>query len=120
MQKELRVRVQRKMDLETRRLQLARAERQPLDGWLRRARKALGVNATEIARRLEVDPSMVFYLERSECKETISLKRLGQMAEAMDCKLVYGIVPREGTFEDLALEQLEHRILYGRRRDGSR
>jgi hypothetical protein len=53
-----------------------------------------------MADDLEISPSMVFQLERSERKETITLKRLKEVAWSMECELVYCIVPRVGKFED--------------------
>ena len=91
---------QRVLDLETRHYQAARRVQRPLRGWLRKVRKTMGYMAADVASDLEVSPSMVFQLERSEWKETITLKRLKEMAWAMECELVYCIVPREGKFED--------------------
>src|ERR1039458_682090 len=91
---------QRVLDMETRHYQAARRVQRPLHGWLREGRKTMGYMAADIARDLEVSPSMVFQLERSEWKETITLKRLKEVAWSMECELVYCIVPREGKFED--------------------
>jgi predicted DNA-binding mobile mystery protein A len=94
---------QRVLDLQTRHFQLARREEPPVGGWLRKVRKAMGFHAAELARDLEVSPSMIFQLERSERKGTITLQRLRDVAWAMECELVYCIVPREGKFEDQPL-----------------
>ena len=91
---------QRVLDMETRQYQAARRVQRPSRGWLRKVRKALGFTAAAMARDLDVSPSMVFQLERSEWKETITLKRLKEVAWSMECELVYCIVPREGNFED--------------------
>lgn len=74
--------------------------------WLRRVRQVLGVKATEMARELEVNPSVIFRLEKSEEAKSISLKALDKMARAMGCKLVYGVVPqRNETLIELAERQ---------------
>jgi hypothetical protein len=57
-----------------------------------------------MAEDLEISPSMVFQLERSERNETITLKRLKEVAWSMECQLVYCIVPRAGKFEEQLLE----------------
>jgi hypothetical protein len=49
-----------------------------------------------MARELEVNKSVIFRLEKSEDRKSISLKALEKMASAMDCKLVYAVVPRRG------------------------
>jgi hypothetical protein len=46
---------------------------------------------------------VIFRLENSEDRKSISLKALEKMAGAMDCKLVYAVVPRRGeTLMELA------------------
>ncbi|MGA3264251.1 MAG: hypothetical protein ABSC47_09425 [Terracidiphilus sp.] len=88
------------LDMETREFQAARRVQRPLHGWLRKVRKTMGFTATAMAEDLKVSPSMVFQLERSEWKETITLRRLKEVAWSMECELVYCIVPRQGKFVD--------------------
>jgi predicted DNA-binding mobile mystery protein A len=54
----------------------------------------LGIAGVDLARRLGVAPSSVAALENSEASGTVSLNSLRKAAEAMDCDLVYAIVPR--------------------------
>jgi predicted DNA-binding mobile mystery protein A len=105
---------QRALDMETRHYQAARPVERPSGGWLRKVRKAMGYAAADMAADLEVSPSMVFQLERSERKETITLKRLNEMAWSMECELVYCIVPRSGNFEDQFMVHAKQ-IAFGRR-----
>ncbi|MGA7343025.1 MAG: helix-turn-helix domain-containing protein [Terracidiphilus sp.] len=104
MQYELRLREQRVLDRQTRQFQAARGAVPPRGGWLRRVRKALGFTAADMAKDLKVSPSMVFQLERSEWNETITLRRLKDVAAAMECTVVYCVVPRRGKFEDQLIE----------------
>jgi hypothetical protein len=53
---------------------------------------------------------MVFQLERSEQKRKISLERLEQMARALECDLVYGLVPWQRSLEDRAMELVEQEL----------
>jgi hypothetical protein len=53
---------------------------------------------------------MVFYLERAEQKRKISLERLEQMARALECDLVYGLVPWQRSLEDRAMELVEQEL----------
>lgn len=39
--------------------------------------------------------------EKAEANDVISLRSLRRVAAAMDCELVYGIVPRSGTIHDV-------------------
>jgi predicted DNA-binding mobile mystery protein A len=107
MRGELQTREQRILDLQTRQFQAARWVARPEGGWLRKVRKTLGLMATDMAKDLEVRPSMVFQLERSEWNETITLKRLRDVARSMGCALVYCVVPSRGKFEG----QMEGQVL---------
>jgi DNA-binding XRE family transcriptional regulator len=69
-------------------------------GMERTVRKALGLRSVDMAEDLKVTPSMVFQLERSEWENSITLRRLQEVARSMECQLVYSIVPMEGKFED--------------------
>jgi hypothetical protein len=54
-----------------------------------------------------VNPSGIFELEARELKNTISLRSMSRMAQAMGCKVVYGIVPEGGKkLEDLVEKRL--------------
>lgn len=71
------------------------AHAKPPKGWLRAMRDALGMTTRQFAQRLGVSQPTAFNLEQSEMRETISLKRLREAAEALDCTLVYALVPRK-------------------------
>lgn len=67
----------------------------PRNGWIREVRNALGMSARQLAQRLNISQPSVAKFERSEEAETISLKNLRKVAEALDCTLVYVFVPNE-------------------------
>jgi predicted DNA-binding mobile mystery protein A len=67
----------------------------PPRGWIRAVRVALGMSGRQFAARLGVTPPRVTVLEREELTGGISLKTLRQAAEALDCELVYALVPRD-------------------------
>jgi hypothetical protein len=70
-------------------------------------RKALKIYSHEIAAKMERTPGTVFEIERREVKGTVTLRDLAKHAGAMDCKMVYGVVPKHGrTFEELYTERL--------------
>ena len=66
----------------------------PRGGWIRVIRKALGMSTTQLANRLEVTRQAVLDLERREESGTVTLARLAKAANAMECDLVYAVVPR--------------------------
>jgi predicted DNA-binding mobile mystery protein A len=74
----------------------------PSAGWLRAIRQALGLSLKTVATRLSQTPQAVKQAEESEAAGTISLKRLEAAANAMGCRLVYAIVPRQGSLSTLA------------------
>jgi predicted DNA-binding mobile mystery protein A len=65
----------------------------PPKGWVRAIRDALGINGVQFARRLAIRPQSVEALEKSEAEGTIQIKTLRRAAEALDCTLVYALVP---------------------------
>ncbi|QRG06876.1 mobile mystery protein A [Xanthobacter dioxanivorans] len=67
--------------------------RSPPKGWLKAIRDALGMTGVQFARRLNVSPQSVDALEKSEANGTIKIKTLRRAAEALDCTLVYALVP---------------------------
>lgn len=79
--------------------QLDRVRQRPPKGWIRAIRDALGLNVRQLARRMGKSHSVVVRLERSELADTISLGSIRAAAEAMDCTLIYAIVPNRSLTE---------------------
>lgn len=67
----------------------------PPAGWVRAIRQGLGLTAVQLARRLGIRPSSVAGLEKNEAEGKITLATLRRAAEAMDCTLVYALVPKK-------------------------
>ncbi len=66
----------------------------PPKGWIRAIRDALGMSALQLGMRLGVKSQSVADVEKSEGYGTIQLKTLRKAAEALDCTLVYALVPK--------------------------
>lgn len=79
----------------------------PKVGWLRVMRKALGLTAIQLARRAGSSQANIAKAEKNEVKGSISLRTLAHIAEAMDCKLVYCIVPTR-PIETIIEERARH------------
>jgi predicted DNA-binding mobile mystery protein A len=73
--------------------------RRPPKGWIRAVRDALGLTVRQLARRMGRSHSVVVRLEASEVDDAITLASLRAAAEAMDCTLVYAIVPNRSLAE---------------------
>ncbi|MBI2517248.1 MAG: helix-turn-helix domain-containing protein [Opitutae bacterium] len=94
------------LDQQTSVMQDARTSiRRPGWGWLQSVREAIGLKQTEVAKAIGVTRQSYAQLERAEANRSISLKSLDRAAEAMDCEVVYFLVPKETagrTFAELA------------------
>lgn len=67
----------------------------PNRGWIRAIRDALGMTTGDLAVRLGVTRQAVASLERSEAEGSIRLDTLRRAAAALDCTIVYAVVPNE-------------------------
>ena len=102
----------RRLDKELRYYRMAGKEKHFTPELLRRVRQVLGLPMAEVARALGVSRSVVFRLEQREGRGTISLRALNRAANAMDCKLVYAVIPRGGeTLEEMADRRKWTRLL---------
>lgn len=72
----------------------ARIKMTPHGGWLAAIREALGMSQSQLARRMGLRPSSISKLETSERGRTVRLETLARAAEALNCDLVYALVPR--------------------------
>lgn len=81
----------------------------PRKGWIRAIRDALGMSGRQLGRRMGVSKMWVADMERLEASGTTSLKTLRRAAEAMDCMLVYAIVPKT-TLKDTLLKQAGRKV----------
>ncbi|MBL8552431.1 MAG: mobile mystery protein A [Hyphomonadaceae bacterium] len=76
----------------------------PPRGWVRAIRDALGMTSRQLAARMGLSQPTIIALEKGEEAETVSLKTLRLAAEALDCRLVYALVPK-ASLEDAVQER---------------
>jgi predicted DNA-binding mobile mystery protein A len=67
----------------------------PPRGWVKAIREALGMTTAQLAKRLGVSQPRVVGIEQAEAKGAITLDSLERAAHALDCRLVYALVPRK-------------------------
>lgn len=67
----------------------------PLRGWIKAIREGLGMSSAQLALRLGIKQPSVIALEQSEAKGSIELATLRRVAAALDCTLVYALVPNQ-------------------------
>jgi predicted DNA-binding mobile mystery protein A len=84
--------------------------RTPSEGWMRTARKALGMSGAQLAKRMGVTRARVAQAEHAELSGGATLKSMQTAAEAMGCRLVYAIVP-EKRIEDVIMAQARKKAL---------
>jgi predicted DNA-binding mobile mystery protein A len=121
--KKARLATQSRAQLDERFRELGPAKRYaaPVRGWIKAIREALGMSTAQLAKRLGIKQPSLVELEQSEAKSTIELATLRRVAEALDCTLVYALVPKkplENTIRERARafahrrrEPVEHSML---------
>ena len=78
------------------------APRTPPRGWIRAIRQALGMTLEDLGHRLGVTKQAVLQMEASEADGSIRLATLRRAAEALDCALVYALVPNSSLGETIS------------------
>ena len=89
----------------------------PPRGWVKAIREALGMTAEQLGARLGVSQVRALALEKGEVTGSITLASLERAAHALDCRLVYALVPRK-PLEELVEERASK--LAGRRLQATR
>lgn len=86
----------------------------PERGWINTIRTTLNMTMAQLGTKLNITRQGVKNLEESEANGTITLNSLKDVSRAMDLKLVYAMVPKDGTLNDLInvkAEKLAQRIV---------
>ncbi|MCC5933360.1 MAG: mobile mystery protein A [Candidatus Cyclonatronum sp.] len=73
----------------------------PPSGWVKAVRNALGMTLEQLGKKLSVSKQAALEIEKREKEGRITINSLRETAHAMDMKLVYGFVPKDGSFEKL-------------------
>ncbi|WP_430411042.1 mobile mystery protein A [Kordia sp.] len=70
-------------------------------GWIHTIRTTLNMTMAQLGAKLNITRQGVKRIEESEANGTITLNSLKHAANVMDLKLVYALVPKNGTIDDL-------------------
>lgn len=73
----------------------------PERGWINTIRTTLNMTMAQLGTKLNITRQGVKRIEESEANGTITLNSLKDVANAMDLKFVYALVPKNGTIDDL-------------------
>lgn len=71
----------------------------PAGGWIAAVRQAIGMSVAQLADRLGISRTSLAKMEQREVDGGITLDALRRAADALDCDVVYAIVPRTGSLE---------------------
>lgn len=79
----------------------------PQKGWIRAIREALGMSTAQLAARVGVKQPVLYNIEASEIAGTVKLETLERVAAALNCRLVYALIPNEPLEEMVRKRALE-------------
>jgi predicted DNA-binding mobile mystery protein A len=82
--------------------EVAKQVTRPSGGWLRSVRQALGLSLDAVGRSIGTGRQHVMAFENAEAADRITLGSLRKVARAMDCDLVYALVPTSGSITSLS------------------
>ena len=77
----------------------------PRRGWIYTLRTALHMTTRQLAAKIGIKQQTLSRMEAREIEDSLTLKTLRRVAEALGCRLVYAFVPRNGTLEDWVRQQ---------------
>jgi len=77
----------------------------PSTGWIRFVRQSIGMSLRQLGERMGVTPQSVSDIEQREAEGKVTLSTLRDAAEALDMRLVYALVPKQGTMQDMVRRQ---------------
>jgi len=77
----------------------------PTEGWIATVRKALGMSGAQLGRRLDVSRGRISQMEKAEANGGVTLRSMNDTAEAMGCRFVYAMIPKDDRIEDAITRQ---------------
>ena len=78
-----------------------RALAAPSGGWIAAMRKALGMSGTQLGRRMGLSRKRISQVEKAEPDGGVTLRSMRELADAMNGRFVYAIVPKAGSVNDV-------------------
>ncbi len=73
----------------------------PAKGWIHSIRTALNMSLAQLGKRIKKTAQSVKEIEEREQDKSLTLKRLIEVAEALNLRFVYGFVPEYSSMENL-------------------
>ncbi len=86
----------------------------PDNGWINSIRTSLNMTLEQLGSKLNITRQGAKKIEESESSGTISLKSLKEVADVLNLRLVYALIPKDGSLEkliDSKAEELAKKIV---------
>src|SRR5256885_16792843 len=74
----------------------------PSGGWIASVRDALGLSQRQVGKKMRASGQAIQQFEKAEAEDRITLRAIRRVAGTMGCDLVYVLVPKSGSFAELA------------------
>ena len=84
----------------------------PSGGWIASVREALGLSQRQVGKAMHASGQAIQQFERAEAEDRITVRALRRVAGSMGCELVYILVPRSGSFAELAEQPTRERAIH--------
>lgn len=99
-------RARRSLDKKLAVFQPALQHQPPAKGWIRALRNSIGLSSAQLGNALGIRSQSIDDMEKAEMSGGISLDTLRRVGGAMDCTLVYALVPNT-SLEAMVLRRAE-------------
>jgi predicted DNA-binding mobile mystery protein A len=73
----------------------------PTKGWINAIRTTLNMSLKQLGKKLSITSQSVMEIESREADKKITLEKLIEVAQALNLKLVYGFIPKDGSLEKM-------------------
>ncbi len=73
----------------------------PQKGWVYSIRTVLKMSLRQLGKKLKISPQSVKEIEERESNGAITIKSLKEVANALEMKLIYGFIPKNGSIEKM-------------------
>ena len=80
----------------------------PSNGWIKAIRTAMNMSLVQLAKRLKITSVSVREIEEREQNKNITLKKLIEVAKALDLQLIYALIPRDSSLEKMIEKRAQH------------
>ena len=73
----------------------------PPIGWIKTIRTGIGMSLEQLGKKLSVTKQAIQDIENREREGSITIKSMHEIANALDMKFVYAIVPKNGSLDEM-------------------